>query len=103
MSERTPSTSTIRHAWAKAHPFPLTTDVEERYAEFDRWLAAHDAAKRAEWEAAQGEVEEPSEPAEEPVLCNASRYIGGVFYMCDIVGDHDIHVDEAAGVSWRAR
>ena len=25
--------------------------------EFDRWLAAHDAAKRAEWEAAQGEKE----------------------------------------------
>lgn len=25
--------------------------------EFDRWLAAHDAAKRAEWEAEQGETE----------------------------------------------
>lgn len=50
MAERTPNLSTIRHAWAKAHPFPLTTDVEERYAEFDRAIAAHDAEKRAEWE-----------------------------------------------------
>ena len=25
--------------------------------EFDRWLAAHDAEKRAEWEAEQGETE----------------------------------------------
>lgn len=43
MSERTPPMSAIRSAWAKAHPFPLTTDVDERYAEFDRALAAHDA------------------------------------------------------------
>lgn len=57
MTERTPKMSTIRHAWAKGHPFPLTTDVEERYAEFDRALAAHDAEVRAgavaeepEWE-----------------------------------------------------
>jgi hypothetical protein len=57
MAERTPPMSAIRHAWAKAHPFPLTTDVDERYAEFDRALAAHDAEVRAgvvteepEWE-----------------------------------------------------
>lgn len=47
MSERTPNMNTIRHAWVKGHPFPLTTDVEERIAEFDRWLAAHDAEVRA--------------------------------------------------------
>ena len=29
--------------------------------EFDRWLATHDAEKRAEWEAEQGEPEKPSE------------------------------------------
>lgn len=57
MSERTPPTGTVRHAWAKAHPFPLTTEVEERYAEFDRWLARVIAEKRAEWEAEQGEPE----------------------------------------------
>lgn len=57
MSDRTPPMSAIRSAWAKAHPFPLTTDVDERYAEFDRALAAHDAEVRAgvvaeepEWE-----------------------------------------------------
>ena len=38
MTERTPPTGTIRNAFAKAHPFPHTTDIEERYAEFDRWL-----------------------------------------------------------------
>lgn len=48
MSERTPAMSTIRHAWVKAHPFPLTTDVEERYAEFNRWLADHDMDVRAQ-------------------------------------------------------
>ena len=26
------------------------------YVDFDRWLAAHDAQKRAEWEAEQGQV-----------------------------------------------
>lgn len=30
---------------------------EQIGAEFDRWLAAHDAVKRAEWEAEQGETE----------------------------------------------
>lgn len=57
LPERTPRMSTIRHAWVKAHPCVLTTDVEERYAEFDRALAAHDAEVRAgavaeepEWE-----------------------------------------------------
>lgn len=55
MSERTPPLGTVRHAWAKGHPFPLTTEIEDRYAEFDRWLAAHVAEKRAEWEAEQGD------------------------------------------------
>lgn len=36
--------STIRHIWVKRHPFPLITDVEERYAEFDRALAGRDTA-----------------------------------------------------------
>ena len=42
MNERTPKTATVRTAWVKGHPFPLTTDLEERDAEFWRWLAAHD-------------------------------------------------------------
>lgn len=51
MSERTPNTATVRTAWVKGHPFPLTTDLEERDAEFWRWLATHDreTAARA-WE-----------------------------------------------------
>ena len=46
--ERKPKTSTVRHVWAQRHPFPLTTDLDERYAEFDRWLAEHDARIKAE-------------------------------------------------------
>lgn len=42
MTERTPNMNTIRHAWVKGHPFPLTTDVEERIEEFNRALEAHD-------------------------------------------------------------
>jgi hypothetical protein len=41
-SGRTPRTSTVRYCWVQGHSFPLTTEPEERYAEFDRWLAAHD-------------------------------------------------------------
>lgn len=37
---RTPKPNTVRHAWAKAHPFPLTTDLKERYAEFERMIRA---------------------------------------------------------------
>ena len=36
---RTPPTSAIRDAFVRAHPFRRTTEVEDRYAEFDRWLA----------------------------------------------------------------
>lgn len=45
---------------------PTTMEIRSHYsggarmrkaAEFDRWLEAHDAALRAEWEAEQGEVE----------------------------------------------
>ncbi|WP_181158353.1 hypothetical protein [Microbacterium sp. MYb64] len=57
MSERTPKMSTIRHTWAKGHPFPLTTDIEERYAEFDRWLADYTAKVCASVLAEQGESE----------------------------------------------
>lgn len=42
MSERTPNTATVRHGWIKGHPFPLSTDIDDRGAEFDRWLAEHD-------------------------------------------------------------
>ena len=39
MSDRTPSLTTVRAAWCRAHPFWATTDVEEREAEFDRMIA----------------------------------------------------------------
>lgn len=37
--ERTPPTGTIREAFMRCHPFPHTTEIDERGAEFDRWLA----------------------------------------------------------------
>jgi hypothetical protein len=43
MSARTPGTGTIRNAFIAAHPFPLTTEIEEREAEFTRWMATRDA------------------------------------------------------------
>lgn len=46
MSERIPPTGAIRLAFAEAHPFPLTTEVDERLAEFDRWLAQHEQQLR---------------------------------------------------------
>lgn len=42
MSEYTPTTGEIRDRWGK---------MPHLRAEFDRWLAAHDGEKRAEWEA----------------------------------------------------
>ena len=39
MAEDTPPTSAIKQAWIEAHPFRAITTVEERVAEFDRWLA----------------------------------------------------------------
>jgi hypothetical protein len=39
VAERTPPTAAIKQAWIGAHPFRATTTVEEREAEFDRWLA----------------------------------------------------------------
>lgn len=49
MSERTPNTATVRHGWIKGHPFPLFTDIDDRGAEFDRWLSERDrqVAERA--------------------------------------------------------
>lgn len=46
----TPTTEEVREAAHNKAFFPLFRDVTE----FDRWLAAHDAAKRAEWEREQG-------------------------------------------------
>lgn len=48
MSDRTPPTGTVKAAFAEAHPFPLTTDLEERYAEFDRWLSQVRAEAKSE-------------------------------------------------------
>lgn len=55
MSEpRTPNAETVKHGWAKGHPFPRTTEAEERYAEFDRWLAETVRAAKADaWDEGQ--------------------------------------------------
>lgn len=34
-------------------------------------------------------------------ICDDDRYIDGTFYMCDIHGDHEVHRDSSADVSWR--
>lgn len=44
---RTPKTFTVRACFVKGHSFPLTTEVEERYEEFDRWLA--EVIREAKW------------------------------------------------------
>ncbi|KAM9867083.1 hypothetical protein ACIFOC_00405 [Leucobacter aridicollis] len=51
MSDRTPSLTTVRAAWCRAHPFWATTDVEEREAEFDRMIAEVErAAAEKAWD-----------------------------------------------------
>ncbi|WP_295103121.1 hypothetical protein [uncultured Microbacterium sp.] len=52
MSDYTPSTGEVRRRYAYARS--AGNKNQSAVAEFDRWLAAHDAEKRAEWE-----VEEP--------------------------------------------
>jgi hypothetical protein len=47
-ADRTPRTSTVRAGWSQGHPFRLITEPEERYAEFDRWLATVKADAWAE-------------------------------------------------------
>ena len=51
----TPTTEEVRNHYAYGCG-PEHTWAETR-EDFDRWLGAHDAEKRAEWEAEQGEVE----------------------------------------------
>ena len=53
----TPTTATVRERFADGFGLNYARALED----FDRWLAAHDAEKRAEWEAEQGEPEKPSE------------------------------------------
>ena len=54
----TPTTAEVRERFIDG--FPIDTWAVSRDQcgqDFDAWLAAHDAEKRAEWEAEQGEVE----------------------------------------------
>lgn len=69
--QRTPKASTVRAGWATGHPFPLTTDVDERYAEFDRWLKSDREAQARFW----SKVERPNE--EECWLWAANRNSNG--------------------------
>lgn len=45
--ERTPKPNTVKTAWVRSHPFPLSTSVEDREAEFDRMIAAVERAAAA--------------------------------------------------------
>lgn len=42
----TPTTNTVRTGWSDGHPYRATTGLDERLAEFDRWLAQHDREVR---------------------------------------------------------
>ena len=53
MSDYTPTTATVRERFADGFGLNYARALED----FDRWIAAHDAVKRAEWEAEQGETE----------------------------------------------
>jgi hypothetical protein len=64
MSDYTPPLEDVRNHYAYGCG-PEHTWAESR-EDFDRWLAAHDAEKRAEWEAEQG-TEEPEWAAERVV------------------------------------
>ena len=51
MSDYTPTTATVRERFADGFGLNYARALED----FDRWIAAHDAEKRAEWEAEQPE------------------------------------------------
>lgn len=53
----TPTTQAVRLNYITANAGPYRGGEANAAAAFDRWLAAHDAEKRAEWEAEQGEAE----------------------------------------------
>lgn len=53
----TPTTEEVCEFWASRQTYEHDWTIDTARSIFDRWLAAHDAAKRAEWEAEQGETE----------------------------------------------
>lgn len=62
MSDYTPTTEDVLEDYAIGRNEEVGAGwYDQHRAEFSRWLATHDAAKRAEWEAEQGEPEKPSE------------------------------------------
>ena len=55
MSDYTPTAEDVREDYAIGRNEEVGAGwYGQHRAEFDRWLAAHDAEKRAEWEAEQG-------------------------------------------------
>ena len=70
------------------------------YADFDRWLAAHDAQKRAEWEAEQEVDDGP---------CKAEIWSWDIFrhqevdpywMRCHLIGPHEKHENSETGATW---
>lgn len=57
MSDYTPTTEEVVNAFAQTGVWLPIAGYAELRGAFGRWLAAHDAEKRAEWEAEQGETE----------------------------------------------
>lgn len=80
MSDYTPTTQAVRLNYITANAGPYRGGEANAAAAFDRWLAAHDAQKRAEWEAEQGEGH--AEYAEYAV-----EFDGGITQVSDDRGD----------------
>ena len=91
MSDYTPTTEEVREDYALG----LNEGVgagwyDEHRVEFDRWLAAHDAEKRAEWEAEQREriaSEIEAEGADTSDGLYYDAYINGLRRAIEIVRD----------------
>ncbi|MDH5133631.1 MULTISPECIES: hypothetical protein [unclassified Microbacterium] len=61
MNDYTPTTEEVLEHWSATRGSAIDPEAAKRKAErermFRRWLAAHDAEKRAEWEAEEPELE----------------------------------------------
>ena len=95
MSDYTPTTEEVRSRY-----FNGSGRILPAFGEFDAWLAAHDAEKRAEWEAEQEIDDEP---------CKAEIWSWDIFrhqqvdpywMRCHRLGKHDEHENSETGARW---
>ena len=93
--DHTPTTEEIRQRYENGFD-----DYETGLEDFDRWLAAHDAEKRAEWEAEQEVDDGP---------CKAEIWSWDIFrhqevdpywMRCHLIGPHEKHENSETGATW---